>query len=63
MREDEINEKYRNEKQLKENIEIEIDGKTIPFSYTYRFDKKGRHTIKYILKGNTLRNIGQMFYE
>ena len=57
-----ISEQYGNEKQLKENIEIEIDGQKIPFCYTYRF-KNGKHTIKYIQKGNTLKNMSYMFNE
>ena len=57
-----IQAQYGNEKEIKENIEIEIDGQKIPFCYTYSF-KKGKHTIKYIQKGNTLKNMSRMFEE
>ena len=38
---------FKNEKEIKENCEIEIDNKIIPFSYFYKFNKKGNHIIKY----------------
>ena len=44
-----IEDKYKNEKEMEENIEIRINDKIIPFCYFYKF-KKGKHTIKYIFK-------------
>ena len=32
--------KYENEKEIKENIEITIDGKYIDFSYNYKFRRR-----------------------
>ena len=43
---------YYNEKEIKEKCEIIINGKVIPFSYKYKFNKKGKYTIKYIFKNN-----------
>ena len=34
------NKKYENEKEIKENCEIRINDKIIPFSYYYKFNKK-----------------------
>ena len=42
------------------NIEIEIDGITIPFSKTYKFKEKGIHILKYYIKGY-LSNISGIF--
>ena len=41
-----------NEKEIKENCEIRINDKIIPFSYIYEFNKKGIYNIKYIFKKN-----------
>ena len=43
---------YCNEEEIKKNCEIRIDEKIIPFSYSYKFDKKGKYNIKYIFKEN-----------
>jgi len=43
---------YKNEKEIKENIEIKINDKLIPFNYFWRFNKEGKHIIKYIFKNN-----------
>ena len=51
---------YKNEKEIKENIEININGKIIPFSYFYKFKKKGKYIIEYIFK-NYLTNINCIF--
>ena len=32
--------KYNNEKEIKENIEIKINGKLIEFTYYYKFNKE-----------------------
>ena len=52
--------KFYNEKELKQNTEIKIDGKIIEFSYYYKFQNKGIHTIEYSFKNN-LTKINQMF--
>ena len=49
-----------NEKEIKDNIKIYIDNNIIPFSYFYKFKKKGKHIIKYIFKNN-LTNTNYMF--
>ena len=43
---------YENEKEIKENIEIKIDGKIIEFTYYYKFNKVGKHKIEYSFKNN-----------
>ena len=51
--EDDINDwKHENEKEIKENIEIKINGKIIKFSYYYKFNKEGRYKIEYTFKNN-----------
>ena len=59
--EDDYN-KYRNEKEIKENTEIEIDGNKIAFNYRYTFEKIGIYPIKYLFK-NDLTNTSYMFCE
>ena len=44
--------KYENEKVIKENIEIKINGKKIIFSYLYKFNKEGKYKIEYLFKKN-----------
>ena len=39
--------KYENEKEIKDNCKIEINGTIIPFYYYYPFTKKGKYLIKY----------------
>ena len=53
---------WSNEKEIMDNIEIRINGKTIDFSYTYKFEKKGRYNIEYIFKKDTT-NANSMFYD
>ena len=48
--------KYENEKQIKENIEIKIDGKIIIFSYYYKFEKEGIYKIEYTFKNYLSKN-------
>ena len=54
--------KYVNEKEIKENIEIRIDGKPIEFSYSYKFQNEGKYIIKYLFK-NKIQRINHMFYK
>ena len=42
--------KYENEKEIKNNIEIQINGNIIPFSNFYDFKIPGKKIIKYIFK-------------
>ena len=42
--------KYENEKEIKDNIEIRINGKKIEFSYLYKFNKEGKYKIEYLFK-------------
>ena len=55
-----INPEFDNEKDIKENIEIKINGKKIPFAYTYKFKKEGKYRIEYIFKKN-ITKINHMF--
>ena len=41
-----------NEKEIKDNCILKIDDEIIPFSYTYKFSKVGKHKIQYIFKKN-----------
>ena len=53
--------KYENEKEIKDNCQIEINNKIIEFSYFYEFIEEGKYIIKYIF----LKNITKtdfMFY-
>ena len=58
----EYKKEYENEKEIKENCEIRINGKLIPFCYFYKFNKKGKYTILYIFKNNITR-ANDMFKE
>ena len=51
-----------NEKEIKENCEIRINDEIIPFFYFYKFNKKGKYTIKYIFKNN-ITKLDWMFSE
>jgi len=53
--------KYENEKEIKENIKIKINGKKIDFTYLYKFNKEGKYQIKYLFKKN-LTKTNHMFY-
>ena len=50
-----------NEKEIKDNCEIRINGKFIPFSYYNKFNKKGKYTILYIFKNN-ITNTNYIFF-
>ena len=54
--------KYENEKEIKENVEIKIDGKTIKFEYHLKFEKEGKYKIEYLFKKN-LTKTDYMFYD
>ena len=53
--------KYENEKEIKENIEIKLNGKIIEFTYYFRFNKKGKYIIEYSFKNNLTKTC-YMFY-
>ena len=53
---------YLNEKEIKDNIEIKIDGKIIKFSYYYKFNKEGKYIIEYSFKNNLTKTC-YMFYD
>ena len=52
--------KYENEKEIKNNCKITINNEIIPFSYFYKFNHKGKYTIKYSFKNNLIK-INHMF--
>ena len=58
---EEDNSKYENEKEIKENIEIKINEKIIPFSYSHYFEKEGKYIVTYKFK-NYLTKTNHMFY-
>ena len=49
-----------NEEEIKENIEIKINGKTINFTYLYQFESNGVYQIEYIFK-KFLKKTNHMF--
>jgi len=49
--------KNENEKEIKENIEIKIDGKIIEFTYKYKFNKEGKYKIEYSFKNNLTKTL------
>ena len=49
-----------NEQEIKENIEIKINGKTINFTYLYQFESNGVYQIEYIFK-KFLKKTNHMF--
>ena len=51
-----------NEKEIKENCEIKINGKSIPFSYFHKFSEKGKFSIIYIFKKDIIKT-NYMFYK
>ena len=55
-----IHKDYENEKEIKENCEIRINSKLIPFHYFHKFNKKGKYNILYIFK-NTITKTNYMF--
>ena len=55
-----LKEEYKNEKEIKENVEIKINEKLIEFTYNYKFKQEGKYKIEYLFKNN-LPNICYMF--
>ena len=51
-----------NEKEIKENCEIRINGKSIPFTYFHNFNEEGKFIIIYIFKKNIIKT-NYMFYK
>ena len=45
-------EEFKNENDIRNNIEIKINNKTIPLFYLHKFEKAGKYEIKYIFKKN-----------
>ena len=45
-----LTKKYENEIEIKDNCQISINSKNIPFCYQYEFDYSGTYTIKYTFK-------------
>jgi len=45
-----IEDNYKNEKEIKENIELITNDINLPFTYLYKFKEKGKYKIKYIFK-------------
>ena len=43
---------YENRYEIENNCKIMINDKYIDFDYLYRFEEKGKYTIKYILNNN-----------
>ena len=60
-KDEKVDYKYENEKELKENLEIKIDGNLIEFAYYYKFKKKGKYKIEYSFKKN-LTKTNHLFY-
>ena len=54
--------KYENEKEIKENCIIKIDGKIIPFNYLYKFKEKDKFKIVYSFKNN-IKSLSNLFRE
>ena len=54
--------KYENEKEIKNNCEIKINNKIIPFNYYHKFNEKGKYLIQYIFKKN-ITKMNYMFDE
>ena len=53
--------KLENDKEIKEKCEIIVNGRIIPFSYYYKFDKKGKYKIIYNFK-DKIKKLDYMFY-
>ena len=49
---------YLNEDELKNNCEIIINDKKIPFSYFHKFNAPGEYNVKYIFKKRITRTVG-----
>ena len=53
---------FKNEKEIKENVQIKINENLTEFSYTYQWDKICINKIEYIFKNN-LTNTNHLFYK
>ena len=53
---------FKYEKEIKDNCEIRINDKLIPFSYFHKFSKKGKYKIKYTFLLSIIKT-NYMFYE
>ena len=53
--------KFKNEEEIKNNIQIKIEGQKIDFTYLMKFGKEGKYKIKYTFT-NSLTNINCLFY-
>ena len=53
--------KFQNERELRDNIEIKINGNIMPFSYYYKFTIKGKYNIQYSFK-KFLTKTNHMFW-
>ena len=51
---------FENEKEIKENVVIKINGKLINYSCSHKFEKEGKYTLEYLFKNN-LTKINHMF--
>ena len=51
--------KYKNEEEIKK-CKIEFNGESIPFSYFYKFNQKGKYIIKYSFP-TELTSLSSMF--
>ena len=54
-------EDFENEREIKQNCEIIINNEKIPFSFFYKFNKKGKYIILYLFK-NKLSKINNLFH-
>ena len=54
--------KYENEKEIKENIEIKINGQLIKFTYYLKFYKEGKYNIEYSFKNNLTKTCYMFFF-
>ena len=53
---------YKNEDEIKKNIEIKINGEKIDFMYKYNFNKEGKYKIEYSFASN-LTKMDFIFYQ
>ena len=53
----EYNNKYENEKKIKENCKIKLNNEKIPFSYFHKFKREGKYQIKYSFTKNIINSV------
>ena len=61
LKDEENDNEYENEKEIKEKCMIKINNKIIEFNYFYNFEEEGKYEIKYIFKENVIK-ADYMFY-